>query len=210
MSESIRILYMEDDVGLGRLLQKILRKKGFLVDLAVNGQEGLDKLDSALYDIILIDHNMPVHNGIEVISILISRGDLPPTIMLTGSGNEKTAVEAMKLGASDYLVKDVDMRYLELLPMVIERALRDRRTEEEKERTARENERLVKELREALAEVRRLSGLLPICASCKKIRDDTGYWNQIEQYIKDHADVDFTHSICPECTRKFYADFKPE
>ena len=61
------------------------------------------------------------------------------------------------------------------------------------------NARLVVELQEALAKAKTLSGLLPICASCKKIRDDAGYWHQVEVYIRDHAEVDFSHGLCPEC-----------
>ena len=68
----------------------------------------------------------------------------------------------------------------------------------------------VAELQDALANVNQLSGLLPICASCKKIRDDQGYWTQLEAYITDHSKADFTHSICPDCTQKFYADLKKE
>lgn len=67
-----------------------------------------------------------------------------------------------------------------------------------------ERERLIVELQKALAEVRTLSGLLPICANCKKIRDDRGYWNQIELYIREHTDADFSHGVCPECTRELY------
>ncbi len=70
-----------------------------------------------------------------------------------------------------------------------------------------ERERLVSELREALAEVKTLSGFLPICASCKNIRDDTGYWQQIESYLSEHANVEFTHGICPECVAKLYPEF---
>jgi PAS domain S-box-containing protein len=65
-------------------------------------------------------------------------------------------------------------------------------------------EKLLNELQETLAHVKTLSGLLPICAHCKKIRDDGGYWNQIEKYIKDHSEVDFSHSICPECMKKHF------
>ena len=68
----------------------------------------------------------------------------------------------------------------------------------------------VAELQDALTNVNQLSGLLPICASCKKIRDDQGYWTQLEAYITDHSKADFTHSICPDCTQKFYADLKKE
>ena len=61
------------------------------------------------------------------------------------------------------------------------------------------NARLVVELQDALIKTKTLSGLLPICASCKKIRDDAGYWHQVETYIRDHADVDFSHGLCPDC-----------
>jgi preprotein translocase subunit YajC len=66
--------------------------------------------------------------------------------------------------------------------------------------------RLIAELRESLAKVRTLSGLLPICANCKKIRDDKGYWNQIETYIRDRSEAKFTHGICPECIQRLYPD----
>lgn len=71
--------------------------------------------------------------------------------------------------------------------------------------TEKERERLIDELQNALAEVKKLRGFLPICSSCKKIRDDKGYWNQIESYIRDHSEAEFTHSICPECTKKLYS-----
>ncbi len=69
-----------------------------------------------------------------------------------------------------------------------------------------EKEKLIVELQDALGKVKLLSGFLPICAACKKIRDDKGYWKQIEQYIRDHSEADFSHSICPECARRLYPD----
>jgi PAS domain S-box-containing protein len=74
----------------------------------------------------------------------------------------------------------------------------------DRKRNAEERERMIAELQQAIASIRTLSGLLPICASCKKIRDDRGYWNQIEAYIRDHTDADFSHSICPDCREKLY------
>ena len=73
--------------------------------------------------------------------------------------------------------------------------------------TESEHERLISELREALAEVKTLSGFIPICASCKNIRDDAGYWQQIEQYLGKHSDLEFTHGICPACLEKLYPEF---
>jgi hypothetical protein len=67
-----------------------------------------------------------------------------------------------------------------------------------------ERKNLINELKDALAQVKTLSGLLPICSHCKKIRDDKGYWNQIESYIHKHSDAEFSHGICPECAKKYY------
>jgi len=64
-----------------------------------------------------------------------------------------------------------------------------------------------RELNDALSKVKLLSGLLPICASCKKIRDDDGYWNSVEKYIGEHSEAAFTHSICPDCARRLYPEF---
>jgi signal transduction histidine kinase/DNA-binding response OmpR family regulator len=123
---------MEDDVGLARLLQKRLEQAGYVVDIAYDGEEGLAKFAVGSYDVVAVDQNMPVHTGLEVIRILSAQGALPPTIMVTGTGDEQTAVEAMKLGAGDYIVKDVDGGYLELLSSVIEQVLQRRRLAEER------------------------------------------------------------------------------
>jgi hypothetical protein len=87
------------------------------------------------------------------------------------------------------------------------RVWRVRRDVTERKRAAAERERLIAELRKALAEVKTLSGLLPICANCKKIRDDGGYWTQVESYLLQKADVSFTHGICPDCMKRLYPGF---
>lgn len=81
---------------------------------------------------------------------------------------------------------------------------------EERKRAQIEKDNLIIELKEALSEVKTLSGLLPICASCKKIRDDKGYWNKIETYFKNHSEVKFSHGICPDCAKKLYGDLEFE
>jgi len=69
-----------------------------------------------------------------------------------------------------------------------------------------EERKLSNDLRDALEQIKTLSGLIPICASCKKIRDDKGYWNQLETYIQEHTEAEFSHGICPECMKKLYGD----
>lgn len=77
----------------------------------------------------------------------------------------------------------------------------------EKEKAQLEKDKLIVELREALGNVKTLSGLVPICSSCKKIRDDKGYWNQLEAYLRDHSDAQFSHGICPDCAKRLYPDY---
>jgi diguanylate cyclase (GGDEF)-like protein/PAS domain S-box-containing protein len=126
----VHILLMEDDAGLARLCLTRLKRAGYAVDYASDGEEGLAKYDAGAYDVVLLDHVMPVYDGLEVIRRLASRGPLPPLVMVTGAGDEQIAVEAMRLGAHDYLVKDAEGGYLDLLPTVIERALRQQSVEE--------------------------------------------------------------------------------
>ena len=75
-----------------------------------------------------------------------------------------------------------------------------------RKQTEAERDQLIKDLQDALANVKSLSGLLPICAGCKKIRDDKGYWSQVENYIQKHSDATFTHGLCPDCIKKLYPD----
>jgi hypothetical protein len=72
---------------------------------------------------------------------------------------------------------------------------------------SKEQRDLIDRLHEALASIKTLKGLLPICASCKKVRDDKGYWNQIEEYVRDRSDAEFSHGLCPDCARKLYPQY---
>jgi hypothetical protein len=78
----------------------------------------------------------------------------------------------------------------------------------DRKRAEEDREKTILELRDALAKIKTLSGLLPICAGCKKIRNDDGYWEQVDQYISDHTGVTFTHGLCPECYNKGMEDLK--
>jgi transcriptional regulator with GAF, ATPase, and Fis domain len=105
-----------------------------------------------------------------------------------------------------YAYTDKDVRLAERVGNQIAGAITNAQLFIERKRVGEERERLILQLQDALAEVKQLSGLLPICASCKKIRDDKGYWNQIEEYIRDRSEAEFSHSICPDCMKKLYPD----
>jgi hypothetical protein len=74
----------------------------------------------------------------------------------------------------------------------------------ERRRAGEERERMIDELKEALANVKTLRGLIPICASCKKIRDDKGFWSQVEVYVRDRSEAEFSHGMCPDCIKRLY------
>ncbi|MCP4698282.1 MAG: response regulator [Gammaproteobacteria bacterium] len=134
-NKQTRILYVEDNLGLATLVQRRLGRRGYAVDLAKNGEEGLSSLEKGEYDMVIMDYMMPVMDGLEMLKKLAAEGELPlPAIMVTGGGDETIAVDAMKLGASDYLTKDIEGNYFKLLPSVIERVLEKQRLILEKNR----------------------------------------------------------------------------
>jgi seryl-tRNA synthetase len=103
----------------------------------------------------------------------------------------------------------VDGRSLEAVTYFEELEETNRRLREEIEQrklAEQERERLIDELQDALSKVKLLSGLVPICANCKKIRDDSGYWHQLESYISDHSEAEFSHGLCPDCMKKLYPE----
>ncbi len=129
----VRILLIEDEPVTARLLKEKLEKSGYAVDFVRDSEEGIAKAISGNYDILAVDYSLPGPNGLEVIRRLGSKGIFPPIVMVTGKGDERIAVEAMKLGAKDYIVKDEDGRYLGLLPRVVERILSEKNLLEEKQ-----------------------------------------------------------------------------
>ncbi len=135
-----KVLYVEDDPSLARLLQRNLLRRGFEVDLAPDGNEGLRMIASGAYDLALVDYNMPYCGGLDLLKALNEKGSALPVVMVTGEGNEEVAVEALKLGAFDYVVKDTQMRYLELIPAVIEKVLHRRQLLQERQLMQRQIE----------------------------------------------------------------------
>jgi GAF domain-containing protein len=105
-----------------------------------------------------------------------------------------------------YAYTDKDVRLAERVANQIAGAIANAQVFIERKRALEDREQLILQLQKALTEVKQLSGLLPICASCKKIRDDKGYWNQIESYIRDRSEAEFSHGICPDCMKKLYPD----
>jgi len=139
---------------------------------------------------------MPDINGFEVCGKLMQNEktkDLP-VIFLTAVTDKESIIKGFEVGGKDYLTKPFNTT--ELVARV--------KTHVDLKLARDSQEKLIKELKSALDEIDTLSGLLPICSHCKKIRDDSGYWQGVEQYIAARSDAQFSHGICPDCMREYY------
>ncbi len=144
----VRILYIEDDIATARLLKEKLEQVGYQVDLARTGEEGLAMCQSTNYDIIAVDQSVAVQNGLATVELLMANpGPIPPTILVTAPGNEEIVIRALKLGASDFIIKDDDGEYLELLTAVIEQVL-------EQEYLVREKQQVEAGVKQTIAHIK--------------------------------------------------------
>ncbi|WP_298158401.1 histidine kinase dimerization/phosphoacceptor domain -containing protein [Brevundimonas sp.] len=145
----IRLLYIDDDRGLSRLVQKELGRHGYEVTLAADGDEGVAALDAADFDICALDHYMPGRDGLEVLPDILHRPAPPPVVYVTGAQEGRIAVAALRAGAADYVIKDVSEDFTALLRSALEDALLRRRLERENEE-AQEQVRLARDRAEAM------------------------------------------------------------
>lgn len=123
MSAALHILYIEDDPGLARLTQRVLGREGMHVDTVSGGDQAFEEIQNNVYDAILVDYRLPGMDGLEITHALVGKEDTPPIVMITGEGNETLAVESLKAGAADYIVKDSQSQFLKLAPMRIRQAI---------------------------------------------------------------------------------------
>lgn len=200
-----KILIVEDEGLLALQIEKELQQNGHAVAaICASGEEALKFIEAERPDLVLMDIKLQGElDGIETAGRIQEAYDIP-VIYMTAHAEESTIERAKATGPYGYLLKPVRPKELHI---AVEIAIYKHKTEKEKAQLAEERDKLIIALQEALAKVKQLSGFLPICASCKKIRDDRGYWNQIESYIHDHSEAEFTHGLCPECARKLYPEY---
>ena len=123
------------------------------------------------------------------------------------SGPGKASDIRLRLASGEWLDVEVLLSTFSIRGVSGHRILLSARSISERKRSQKEREKLIQELQEAFAKIKVLSGFIPICASCKKIRDDRGYWNQLEAYIQSHTEAQFSHGICPDCATALYPDY---
>lgn len=207
MSDSVserNILLVEDESGHAELICRAFADatEQYTVIVARTLNEAKAEIENHIPNLALIDNGLPDGQGVNLVPL---GKDRFPVVILTSHGGEELAVQALKSGALDYVVKSPEA--FDSMPHTVERTLREWRLIQERRQAEKEKERLIQELQEALANVKKLSGLIPICSSCKKIRDDKGYWNKLEKYLLEHSDATLSHGICPDCAKNLYPEY---
>lgn len=196
----MNVLVAEDDQSSRKVLHAILSAEKYVITEVDNGISALEILQAATEPFVaLIDWEMPGMEGPAVCRRAREIPNGPPVhlILLTSRDSKTDIVEGLRTGANDYIVKPFDRT--ELLARVTIGAQMV-----SLQRSLTQN---IEELKEALKRVKQLGGLLPICSYCKKIRDDSNYWQQVESYVMHHSEAQFSHSVCPSC---FESIVKPE
>ena len=184
MKEDSLILVVDDNSQNVQVLGSLLESNGYRVAIAMSGKQALVFMESNQPDLILLDVMMPELNGYEVCKSLKAKEDteLIPVIFLTANSDTENLVKGFEAGGVDYITKPFNT--VELLTRV--------KTQIKLKKTIEEN----------LA----LRGIIPICANCKKIKNDEGYWQQVEIYIEKHSKVEFSHGLCEDCNKKLYGE----
>jgi len=206
----VSILIVDDSPDQQALLRSILGKAGHGDVLSADSAKSASTLlnlggeaTSHKIDLILMDILMPEQDGVETCRQIKRCAHLQdvPVIMVTAKNDLSNLKEAFAAGAMDYISKPVNS--VELLARVSSALLLKQEMDRRKNREL-ELRRSNEELQKALKEVKVLRGLIPICASCKKIRNDGGFWQQLEEYLGEHSEAEFSHGLCQPCIKKLY------
>ncbi len=199
--KGVKILIVEDEALISEGLREDIIDLGFVLPKVVNsGEKALKSIKADKPDLILMDIQIKGDmDGIEVAEI-IKKENGPPVIFLTAYGNKEFIRRAKITEPFGYLIKPVDCHELNsTIVITLYRA-----------KMEKERNELLEELKATQKELEKARSCIPICAKCKKIRDDKGYWDEVESYVSDHFAATFSHSICPKCSRELYPDLFEE
>ena len=192
------ILIIDDQPSNLQVIGKMLKDLGYRIAVSKNADQAKDYLKDSKPDLILLDIILPGMNGFELCRILKQNSltkDIP-VIFLTIKTDPEDIIKGFEVGGADYIKKpfnshEVVARVKTHVQLKVQRDIQ---------------KKLVEELNSALEEVKQLSGLLPICSYCKKIRDDDGKWTHLETYISKHSEAVFSHGICKDCLDKHFPE----
>jgi len=193
------ILLVDDLVNNISLLKDILINENYQIISTTKSIEAQKIAEKSKPDLILLDIMMPEMDGFKVCEKLKKNEETRniPIIFLTAKTDIKDIILGFKTGAADFVTKPFNSAIL--LARI---------------KTHIDLKKTITDLEEALSDIKKLSGLLPICSFCKKVRNDTGYWDEVENFIQNHSEAQFSHGICPTCMKEkypqYYKDLKNE
>jgi DNA-binding response OmpR family regulator len=200
VNKQFTVLVTDDGPEIRLMSTMLLRRAGYEVLEASTGQECLDVVRAHL------DVMLPDITGIQVCRQIKNDESLKDIFVILASGiqvSSENQAEGLDIGADGYIIRPISNKEFLARVQAGERIKKAEDTLREKEI---QQQTLISQLEEALTEIKTLKGCIPICATCKKIRDDEGYWNQLETYISKHTDATFTHGICPACLKEARAE----
>ncbi|MDD5679205.1 MAG: response regulator transcription factor [Kiritimatiellae bacterium] len=192
----MKILIAEDDLLSQVMLKAMVARAGYEPVVTGDGLGAYDMLCKPdAPKLAILDWMMPGMDGVDVCRKVrkIITNNPPYLVLLTSRDNREDIVNGLKSGANDYIVKPYDIEEL-----YVRIGIGRKVVELQSSLVGR-----IAELQDALAQIKTLRGLLPICMYCKKIRDDKQYWRQVESFISEHSEAQFSHSICPDCYKKY-------
>lgn len=195
-SKRPHVLIVDDVVDNVRLIHYALKEEPYSFGIAASVEELFIHLEKRIPTLILLDVMLPDGDGFEAARKILEREEWKdiPILFITARSEQEDILRGFQSGGVDYITKPFDNN-----------EVRARVRTHIRLRESIEKERLLnRELQAAIARIRKLEGIIPICSHCKKIRDDAGYWTQVEKYISEHTGVMFSHSLCPECAAKFF------
>lgn len=195
----MKILIAEDEKTSRKILETMLTKAGHDVVGVEDGRKALASIQDEVPDMLITDWMMTDLDGLELCRRVrvLSLSSYVYIILWTALTEKENIIQGLDAGADDYITKPFDRTELLARVKAGERIIQLQKSLRQKN----------KELSEALAHIKQLKGMLPICMHCKKIRNDENYWQQVEEYLAEHTEADFSHSICPECLEKHYSEY---
>ena len=214
-TEKPSILYVDDEQA-NLSAFKFEFRRFYNINLALSGEQGLEIVKQGNIDVAISDQRMPEMTGVEFLERLATQYPLVGRILVTAYSDIGAIIQAINQAkVSCYISKPWNGQYFK---SQIDNAVEVRRLKFENEQLildlnrqnlqlkehSVEREQMIVDLQQALDKVKQLSGLLPICANCHKIRNDEGYWQRLEIYFMEHSDTRFSHGICPDCRQKLY------
>ena len=193
----MRVLIADDDLTYCRMLEALLCKWGYDPIVTCDGEQAWQIMQGPeAPQLAILDWMMPGKDGVDICRQVRQASPSKSTyiILITAKGRKEDMVSGLDSGADDYITKPFESEEFRARVQAgarilnLQMALADR----------------VQELQEALEQIRTLQGVLPICMYCKKIRDDQNYWQQVETYVSQHSQAEFSHGLCPECFEKHF------